>query len=213
MQVVAFMHVLVTVAAVGDDFDRIETVAGDGPDLNRAQGIDNPAQGIDGDVKHAQTLAHPADEAALAITDPHQRTLALSRLATTAAANGDVGRARKLAKLAEEAVRAITDPEKQAHAMTAFSQGSAAAGDFDRAEAAAMSITDLNRREQLLTALAIKAEPNRAITLIAHALMAADWTVALCVLARIQPAAILLISDEYMREAALQAEPRDGVGS
>ncbi|GLW29020.1 hypothetical protein Areg01_19600 [Actinoplanes regularis] len=121
-----------------------------------------PAVAAAGDPDHAEALAR-------SIPDQSRQAAALTMLVKAAATAGDHGRAWRLAADAEQIARSIPVWYHQATALTMLVKAVAAAGDPDRAEQIARSGPDPYQRVEVLTALAVSGDHDRARRLAADA--------------------------------------------
>jgi tetratricopeptide (TPR) repeat protein len=132
-----------------------------------------------------------AEAVARSIADPHEREKALTGLMQTAATTGEYDRAEAIA-------RSITSPYQMAKTLTKLTSELAEAGEYDRAEAVARSIADRRLQTQALIALAQKADPAQARSLVAWALRHGRWSEPLTALARVHPDAVLAVADRFL---------------
>ena len=137
-----------------------------------------------------------AEQIARTINGPFEQAEALTAVARAVAAAGDLDRA-------EEIARTITGPFQQAEALTAVARAVAAAGNLDRAkhvatmaEQIARTITGPSQQTLALTAIAQVAGLQWACRLLGEAFAVGSWMVALPVLARLRPQAVLQIAEE-----------------
>ncbi len=192
---------LARAAARAGDLDRAGTLAGRA--ATAAGAITDPgwqarvladlawAAAEAGDLDRAAALAGQAEAAAWAITDPGWQAQVLADVARVLVEAGDLHQAGA-------AARAITDPGRQGTVLADLARAAAEAGDLDRAEAAARAITDPDRQAQILVDIAGQAEPGRAWLLLARALTAGHWLASVGVLAKVNPASVISIADEYL---------------
>jgi hypothetical protein len=112
---------------------------------------------------HAEALART-------LGDLHDRTRALTGLATAAAQAGDPDRAHRFVADAEALAHTIADPGDQARALSDLTTAAAQAGDPDRGEALARTLTDPGDQARALTDLATAAaqagDPDRGEALL-----------------------------------------------
>jgi hypothetical protein len=120
----------------------------------------------------------------LLLTDPTAQAWRLAILAHAVALTGS-----------------ITDPMRQGQALTTVVEALAATDDPDRAEALARSITDPAWQARALTTPATHVEPALARPLVAWALRMDGWLARLRALARIQPAVVIAIADEFLEDS------------
>ena len=146
-----------------------------------------------GDFERAQAFAQsiPGLKSSL-------RSSAMAALAQAATAAGEFD-------LAEAAAGDIDDSGQRVAALAALANAVATAGHLERArtlaqraEKTAREMTDPTEQARAFTALAGKAEPAHASSLLACALTVGDWTELLGVLAQIEPSVLIAVSDEYV---------------
>lgn len=122
-----------------------------------------------------------------AITFTEQKAIALSEVVTALARSGDLSEA-------EAVVRTIVISRWRDRALA----GLASAVDLARARAIAGTINDAELSAQVLAGIAARSPWSEARRLIAAVLRLGKWTPVLDVLARIEPAAVLMIGDDVL---------------
>ncbi len=122
-----------------------------------------------------------------------------SRRAKTLAARVEVGVSADNLKRAEAISRSIIDPLLQAKALSVVAQAFAAAGCLKEAENIARSIADFSKQAQALTDLAANLTSSEARHLLAHALTVGHWQICLAGLIRIEPDAVGVMAEEFLR--------------
>lgn len=198
-QLESALRVLAEAAAGTGDLDRAEAIAEritDPAQRRRLMAVLAQESALAGDLDRAETLAR-------AITDPDEQAQVMAVVLQEAARAGEQGRARALTARAEATARVINIPHQGARALAALALAAARAGDADQAEALAGAITDPGQQARTFALLADNAGPDRARSLVARALAAGHWASSVDVLARIDPAAVVAIVDEYMSTALL----------
>ncbi|MFF5288388.1 hypothetical protein [Paractinoplanes globisporus] len=153
-----------------------------------------------GQDEEAGNVAWSARQAARAITNPYSLARTLAEVAAALAASGRVEEAERVA-------RSITDPDRQEWALAAMAGALAGAGRSGLAERVARGITNPDRQATVLAELALAAEPGRAGPLIAGALAAGRWTIALPVLVRTDATALSVFVDECAPELGAAPAP------
>lgn len=195
------LRVLAEAAAGTGDLDRAEAIAEritDPAQRRRLMAVLAQEAALAGDLDRAETLAR-------AITDPDEQAQVMAVVLQEAVRAGEQGRARALTARAEATARVINIPQQGARALAALALAAARAGDADQAEALAGAITDPGQQARTFAALAENAGPDRARSLVARALAVGHWASSVDVLARIDPAAVVAIVDEYLSTALLSA--------
>lgn len=150
----------------------------------------------------AVTATRDLDRAeALALTIPHlrQRWQALIPVVGLAGLTGQPDRALTL-------IRQIDNSELQSSAYVELTRA-AARGDIARALSVAQDIPDPRTRATAFVAVATEADVARASALLVSVLATTEWTVALGALARLQPGALSVLADEWLRPVPIGAQP------
>lgn len=170
----------------------------------------------------AAALVRQAAAVISSLTDPAAKTGVLGALAKVAASSGDFAYAGTLAnsgdyERAESVARVIPAPVRQLDALCIVANAMINAGDIKRAETLADNLPSPGLYPYVVAALAAKADPARALALVARALTIWRWPALLEALALTSPPALATIADNYLEEHFVRwrcgARPPGGLGA
>jgi hypothetical protein len=143
------------------------------------------------------------------ITAPYAGAYGAAAVAQAVAGTGDLDHAREVAELAMSRAEAITEPFQKAQALTETVRALALAGDHSGAEALAQSITSPAWQACALMSPAAKVTLNHARRLVAAVLVTDEWQTCLDVLARIDRAALVALTNTFLAETDRETTAAD----
>jgi hypothetical protein len=205
----ALTHLIPAISRAGDDaaaaamVTEVEKLAGTITDPPSGRGsvlVDLViATAVTGDLDRAEALIST-------IPDPTAQVMAATVVVRSIIAAGDAARAAALALRAEATAATITWPEHQVRVLAGLAGAMAAAGDTARAEALALGIADRDRQTLALADIASSCVPPATHRVVASALRAGDWTLALGALTLIQPSAVTALAADFLGDEETPVE-------
>ena len=158
----------------------------------------------------ANTLLREAEALAKSPGGPHQQDRAA---AAVARATGEIGAFDH----AEDLANIIVNPDSRAWTLISLASSARGAGDSGRTDnlifralEAARSFTNTDRQALLLIGITRAADPSKTRNLIALAAINMSWPALLGAVALVQPAALSVISDDFMAKDDSGSRPLGG---